>query len=331
MGQVDPQAALAIGRPGLDELARLGVDAGFFLGNVIDAAMFIGDWDLILEITDRFERADETPKARLGRMFGRWQIAAARGDIETVRPLLAEFEEPFLGSTSGQDTLAFVLTKALAELLAGDLVEAQRAMTSVGPMPPGFMWWWTGIEMHVSLGLNDLAAAREALALQEERGVHGPRIDANLDLLRAGIAALGGRPESSLELFDSAIGGFRSLRSKLDLAFALMHRAVLTDGLEGAAEAADEARSILGALGATATVAGFEDRLAAHRAAPPEIGCSRARQLIDQSSGRVARSPSMTSRSSASVTCVSAARDRSRQTPASTGSPATACARASAS
>ena len=44
---------------------------GFFLGNVIDAALFTGDWDLVLELTDRFERADETPKTRLGRVFGR--------------------------------------------------------------------------------------------------------------------------------------------------------------------------------------------------------------------------------------------------------------------
>ena len=332
MGQVDPQASLAIGRPGLDELARLGVDAGYFLGNVIDAATFTGDWDLVLEITDRFERADETPKARLGRLFGRWQIAAARGDIETVRPLLAEFEEPFLGSTSGQDTLAFILTRALAELLAGELAEAQRVMTSVGPMPPEFMWWWTGIEMHVSLGLNDLAAARAALALQEERRVHGPRIDANLDLLRAGIAALEGRPESSLELFDSAIGAFRSLRSTLDLAFALMHRAVLTDGLDGASEAADEARLDPWCArrdGDRGRVRGASD--CAPRRPARDRGRDPTRRLTGQPSGSVSRSPSITSRSSASATSASAARDRSRQTRASTGSPATACARASAS
>jgi hypothetical protein len=172
MGLVDPQAALAIGRPGLDELARLGVDAGFFLGNVIDAAMFIGDWDLVLEITDRFERADETPKARLGRLFGRWQIAAARGDIGSVRPLLAEFDEPFRGSTSGQDMMALVITRALAELLAGELAEAQRAMMSLSPVPPAFMWWWSGIETRVAGAQRPRGLAMRSL--QEERQVHGP-------------------------------------------------------------------------------------------------------------------------------------------------------------
>ncbi len=62
---VDPRQSLAVGRAGLDELDRLGVDPGFFLGNLLDGALFTGDWDLVLELTDRFERADETPTTRL--------------------------------------------------------------------------------------------------------------------------------------------------------------------------------------------------------------------------------------------------------------------------
>ena len=40
--------------------------------------------------------------------------------IGSVRPLLAEFDEPFRGSTSGQDVVALVITRALTELMAGE-------------------------------------------------------------------------------------------------------------------------------------------------------------------------------------------------------------------
>ncbi len=171
---------------------------------------------------------------------------------------------------------ALVMTRAMTEVIGGDFVEARRMMSSLPKSPVSFDWWSAIIETQVSLGLHDLMGARKALALAEQRAVHGPRIDATRDLLRAGISALDGRPEEALDQFDTAIGSFRSLGSVLDLVFALMHRADLTDGLDGASAAADEARAILGQLGATGTLAAFEERLAARRDQTSRVAAGEA-------------------------------------------------------
>ncbi len=269
---VDPQDSLTIGRAGLDELTRLGVDPSYFLGNLNDAAFLTGEWDLALELAGRFERDDETPTTRLNRVFARCMIAAARGDIETVRPVLAEFQRAFQGSTNAQDKAGLEMSTAYIELMVGDFAGARRhALAAYEAMPVAFLWWTMILAGEAALALGDVDGVRSVLGIMAGRQVHGPRIDAVRDVLRAGIDAIEGRTDEARAGFDAAIGSFRDLRLPIDLAFALMHRAVLTYGLEGASDAADEARSVLGALGATATLAAFEERLAARHAPPDAV------------------------------------------------------------
>ena len=174
------------------------------------------------------------------------------------------------------------------------------------------MWWWSGIETHVSLGLQR-PRGRPSTRSSRSGGACGPR---SADRCDPGPAPgrhrrrSTGRPEGSLDDVRLGDRSFRSLRSyrgsglRADAPGRPDRRArrCLRRSRRGP-------RRCSAKLGATATLAAFEDRLQRHRGVPPEAAATgRPERLTDQPSGSVARSPSMTSRSSASATSASAAR-----------------------
>ncbi len=105
---------------------------------------------------------------------------------------------------------------------------------------------------------RDAASAAADLEALEATGVHGPAIEARETSIRAGLAALDGRPADALALYADAIRGFRDLGVPLDEALTAIEMATLLDpALPEVRAAADAARAILTRLRAQP----FLDRL----------------------------------------------------------------------
>jgi len=97
-----------------------------------------------------------------------------------------------------------------------------------------------------SLEGRDAVAAASVLAALEATGAHGPAIDARRASIRAGLAALDGRPADALALYADASHRFRDVGLPVDEALSAIEMATLLDpALPEVRAAADAARWIL--------------------------------------------------------------------------------------
>ncbi len=95
-------------------------------------------------------------------------------------------------------------------------------------------------------------------------GVHGPAIEADRTTIRAGLAALEGRPADALAAYRDVIRAWRDLGLAWDEALTGIHMATLLDPAEPEVRAAAEwAREILVRLGAAPFVARLDAALLA--------------------------------------------------------------------
>jgi hypothetical protein len=112
--------------------------------------------------------------------------------------------------------------------------------------------------------MGDAAGAADDLAALDASGVHGAAIEADRTTIRAGIAALDGRPAEALPLYREAIRVWRDLGLAWDEALCGLDMALLLDTSDPEVEAAGSAREIFVRLGAAPFIA---SRCRASRAA----------------------------------------------------------------
>ena len=94
------------------------------------------------------------------------------------------------------------------------------------------------------------------LAALDASGVHGPAVDADRKTIRAGIAALEGRPAEGMPLYREALRAWHDLDLAWDEALCGLDMATLLDPLEPEVRAAaGSAREILVRLGAKPFIA----------------------------------------------------------------------------
>jgi hypothetical protein len=104
-----------------------------------------------------------------------------------------------------------------------------------------------------SLWLRDPSGIREALG---ERDMSRARAtDLRFAVIRAGQAALEGRPDVARAAYLAAEAGLRDLGIRFELGLALLEHAVFLAGDPSTGAAADEARAIFEDLGATTLLA----------------------------------------------------------------------------
>ncbi len=250
-------------------LARRLGQRGFVLGVMTQvgfSAYPTGDWSMALDLLDEVlsEEIDERdwslvaqPWITLRRSRGE-PLEAEGGRLLT---LLANSEEHIL-QTQVHDV------RARLWFIDGRLADARReALVShaMEPFPEMLQ-----LAIRASLWLRDREATEAHLREFEDIGAHGPMLNAQRTVFRAGLAALRGETPEALRLYRDGRRGLADRGLDFLLALSAIDMAtVLPDG-EGTAEAVADARTVLGDLGARPFLERL-DSLIAERAgdAPP--------------------------------------------------------------
>jgi class 3 adenylate cyclase/tetratricopeptide (TPR) repeat protein len=262
----DPPAAYALMRSGL-ELAERAGDRDVWLRQAGGAAAIgysVGDWDAVAATLEEAVSGSLEGVARYRITHGRWRLLRGRGVAADA--LLDDLREIL---TSGPTDTAIQggVHGVLAEhaLLEGRYADARQEALRMVEAVAAYASEGLSLAFRGALWGRDFDSARSTLAAMEASASHGRWPDADTLAMRAGVAALDGRAGDAVSLYRDAIRRFRDLGMAFELARCLGDAAVAlgqTDP-DGRA-AADEARTILGQLGAQA----YLERLAVLLSAP---------------------------------------------------------------
>jgi class 3 adenylate cyclase/tetratricopeptide (TPR) repeat protein len=275
----DPRAALEIARAGLAESRRLGQrrQALVLLTNAAEVAVWTGDWDLTLPefqelLADDLDREDRI--IVIGRLV---QIGSWRGDpvdqlVDEIVRLVGDTSEPAI-------LISAPVARADRAFAHGILDDAAQEYRRAATMTAEYAPVCYVLAARASLLARDASSTAADLAGLDATGLHGPAIDARRASIRAGLAALDGRPSDALALYRDALRRFRDSGLPLDEAFTAIEMATLLDPAEREVRgAADAAREILIRLGATPFLARLDAAVSRQPEAPASKG-SRARDV----------------------------------------------------
>ncbi len=262
----DPRSALEIARAGLLVARRLGILNPVLVGNGAGAALRVGEWQWALSTVEEALAADLEPSDRSELLAWVTWCHAYLGDPTADH--IAEIERLNVGATDIYRSVGILWARAGAAFGAGRLREAHDgwrqaidANESPGDLP---------LPARAALWDHDLHAASEDLALFDAAGVHGPPLEADRKTIRAGIAALEGRPSDALALYREALRAWRDLGLAWDEALCGIDMATLLDPEEPEIRAAAESsREILTRLGAKPFLERLEAALARSGAGAP--------------------------------------------------------------
>jgi class 3 adenylate cyclase/tetratricopeptide (TPR) repeat protein len=259
----DPRAALEGVRPGLALARRLGErsDTAILLSNGAEHAIRTGDWpwalaELEAALADELEPSDRVV------MFGTLvAIRSMRG--ESAGDVLAELQTQ-IGATTDPTLLGiFYQATAWEAFGAGRLTDARAALDRFADISKANLFEATERRARAALWLGDVAEARADLATLDASGVHGPAIETGRATIRAGIAALEGRPADALALYRDALREWRDLGLLWDEALCGLDMATLLDPADPEVRAAaDAAREILVRLEAAPFLARLDAAMA---------------------------------------------------------------------
>jgi class 3 adenylate cyclase/tetratricopeptide (TPR) repeat protein len=271
----DPQLALETARAGLALARRLGRrhHIAILLANGAESAFRTGDWpwalaELEAALGEEFEALERT--IFLGADVG---FRAFRG--EPVADQIGEITR-LVGDSDDPQVLATVAScGAVVAFAAGRLGDAGSAWRRVAELGLGDGPGALPKAARSALWAGDAAAARADLAALDASGVHGPAVEADRRTIRAGLAALEGRPADALLLYREALRGWRDLGLAWDEALCAIDMATLLDAADPEVRAAlDVARETLVRVGAAPFLARLDAAIAfssnptSHSAAP---------------------------------------------------------------
>ena len=277
----DIAAAFEVSRAAIERAKRDGVIWGirYILGNAVDSAIEVGEWDWALEAMAEQDALFTEPVERL--WFGTFSgmIRAYRGEDVRERALeLRRDSEPF---DDPQYRVAGIIGLVVAELMRGELDETMR-LADEG-LPYGIAGSDAAIYgARAAIWKGDVERAhhfREAV----RAGAPGMRRAALEAVMDGGIAMLEGRASDARAHYADALRRWRDLGASHWLAFTDLD-IVLTGAMDAdeRRRAAEEAREIFTRLRATALL----ERLAVAEAAglerSPTPPLSRDAQEIRQ-------------------------------------------------
>ena len=276
-GYRDPRTAVETCREGLALARRLGrrSSAAILLSNAAESAFRTGDWswaaaELDLSVTDDLE-----PKERATLISEQILLSAPTGT--PTAGLLDELTR-LVSVTSDRQLLVMVKLSAAAEAFAtAQFDEARVAWHEAAELVPEYLPTSLARAARVALWLGDEDAAGADLAALDAAGIHGPAIEADRQTIRAGLAALDGRPADALALYREALRAWHDLGLAWDEALTGLDMATLLDLTEPRVrDAADASREILIRLGAKPFLARLDAAMERQRSGtPPEPERSR--------------------------------------------------------
>jgi class 3 adenylate cyclase/tetratricopeptide (TPR) repeat protein len=265
----DPRISIQWTKDGIALARHLGLTgfAAYHAGNTV-AALRIGDWAWMRSATA--ELAEGHPDAKEARWMldmSAWMLPWLGEDVGgRPRALVAEGErqkdpQAFVGGCE------WVLEEAFAR-------EDFRTATEFGrrafehEFANAYLRLWTG---RAALHLGETATAEQALALMAP--ITGRAVDADARVLQAGIAARQHRVEAALDAYRTALGIYRDMGMRFDLAMTGLDMvALLGPEVAGVRAAAAEARAILVELGAKPVIARLDRLIAAETTPDPDAG-----------------------------------------------------------
>ncbi len=176
-------------------------------------------------------------------------------------------------STDPQSRYSTAIALADLAFAHGDHRRSVVAYRQAGSLTAGNAMTCYTQAARAAILVGDAEEAATDLAALEGAGVHGPWIETRISSVQAGLAALGGRPDDSLGLYEGALRAFRDLGLPVDEALTAIEMVnVLDPTLPEVQAAAEAARRILSGLRA----APFLERLdaAVARASTSEVSAA---------------------------------------------------------
>ncbi len=259
----DPHAALEIARAGLARARLLGRRSMMtvLLSNAAELALRTGDWAWALAESEAALGEELDAPDRAGLLDLEVAFRALRG--EAVADLVDEIAR-LVGDSDDPRQLSMVASlHGIVAFAAGRLADARTAWRRVAELSVADLPSVLPAAARAALWDGDGAAARDDLAALDDSGFHGPAIQADRRTLRAGIAALEGRPADALALYREALRAWRDLGLAWDEALCGLDMATLLDPANSEVRAAAEAaREILVRLEAAPFIARLDAALA---------------------------------------------------------------------
>jgi hypothetical protein len=265
----EPAKALALDRASVAEARRLGMRQRMLLilGNASEEARFTGDWDwaietLALELAGELDTPDRAWFAGNTLVFRAWRGEASDDEWATWEALTEGDDDP-------QTVADYLDVRAVRALAEGRLADARRLAIDASLTTGGRIPSRRAVAARAALWSRDRKGAADDLAAIDESGFRGPAIELRRATIRAGVAALDGRPTEAIALYRSARDGWRGLDLPWEEALLGIDMVTLLDAREpDVAAAAARSREILVGLRAQP----FIERLDAELGRDADLG-----------------------------------------------------------
>jgi class 3 adenylate cyclase/tetratricopeptide (TPR) repeat protein len=262
----DPAGALRAMLECADAARRAGdrVTEMTALPNAAESATELGRWAEADEALRRLEGRELTSMTRDGIAFCEVVLEAHRGDLGSATRRLEEMASHIEGAELIPLRTWYHRVRSLVLLLNDDLDAAfGEAMGAVGLDPSGMNTPYSVREAaRAALWLGDLEKLRDAL--EAMAALRGRWIDSVRVTAEAGLAALEDRREDAVAGYERALGAWRALDARLDLAFCAVDMARVLPNEDLTLEAVRESEAFLEEIGAVALL----ERLRAVRSSP---------------------------------------------------------------
>jgi class 3 adenylate cyclase/tetratricopeptide (TPR) repeat protein len=255
----DPRTALATARAGLTLGRRLGARTALIISltNGAPAALRTGEWSWALAELETALAEEVEANDRLLLLESLVSLQALRGD--SVSGLLAEMSSIVGTSTEPLIVSSLLLGQANESFGSGRLAEARDRWHRVVGLTAELVPTMLAGAARAALWMGDPAAATDDLAALDASGIHSPAIESDRLTIRAGIAALEGRPAEALPAYREALRAWSDLGLAWDEALCGLDMALLLDAADPEVRAAAaSAREILTRLEAKPFLARLE-------------------------------------------------------------------------
>lgn len=280
----DPRAGLESARAGQALAERVGSRnlSMQMVGNGVSCATRVGEWDWAAELLREWAAVEVPTNVRIELTADAAILDALRGVDPTEQ--LASVEALIVGLSDPQFDSYRQVATAWAALASGRLSEAQVAGRSAAETTGYFAPVAWPLAARAALWDRDVEAGRDLLDKLVRDSYRGSALSADILTVRAGLAALEGRPTEGLASYREALRAWQNLGLEWDEALCTIDMTTVLDPADSEVRtAAERARSILTRLDAKPMLERLElavSRSAAVPSRPGSIPVSSERAVV---------------------------------------------------
>ena len=254
----DPRAGLEAARAGQQLAERVGSRSLSLLmvGNGVSCATRVGEWDWAVALLAEWSTVDVPDAQRVELIADQIVLDANRGLDPSAE--IAAMEPLVIGLTDAQFASYRWMAVAYTALATGRLSDTVASARAAFETTAYFGAMALPLAARASLWAGEAQAIPPLLDELRGLAARGAALTADILTVRAGLAALEGRPTDAMSLYRDALRGWQALGLQWDEALCSIDMASVLDPSDPEVRAAAEtARSILARLGA----APYLDRL----------------------------------------------------------------------